>query len=211
MPDIQTEFTAGRNQPPDRSGWVNSVTIVLGAVIVLIALAFAYDLEILRTLEIPKEQALPIVLGSAFAIIFLCTPASRRGPRTNPPWYDIALAAAGLGICVYFAYTYNDLIEDFYFNRHKAFLIGIVIIPLIIEGLRRTAGWILVAVVCLFFVYAFLGHLAYCAMYNLTQGRYVAPFVILTLQGLTLELKEGNNGRVHHGTTIQAGVFTIHL
>ncbi len=52
---------------------------------------------------------------------------------------------------------------------------------------------------------------AYCAMYNLTQGRYVAPFVILTLQGLTLELKEGNNGRVHHGTTIQAGVFTIHL
>ncbi len=52
---------------------------------------------------------------------------------------------------------------------------------------------------------------SYCAMYNLTQGRYVAPFVILTLQGLTLELKEGNNGRVHHGTTIQAGVFTIHL
>ena len=56
-----------------------------------------------------------------------------------------------------------------------------------------------------------LNNLAYCAMYNLTQGRYVAPFVILTLQGLTLELKEGNNGRVHHGTTIQAGVFTIHL
>ncbi len=56
-----------------------------------------------------------------------------------------------------------------------------------------------------------LVNLAYCAMYNLTQGRYVAPFVILTLQGLTLELKEGNNGRVHHGTTIQAGVFTIHL
>ncbi len=59
-------------------------------------------------------------------------------------------------------------------------------------------------------IYA-LGRIAYCAMYNLTQGRYVAPFVILTLQGLTLELKEGNNGRVHHGTTIQAGVFTIHL
>ncbi len=55
------------------------------------------------------------------------------------------------------------------------------------------------------------GDMPYCAMYNLTQGRYVAPFVILTLQGLTLELKEGNNGRVHHGTTIQAGVFTIHL
>ena len=133
--------------------------MVLGAVIVLIALAFAYDLEILRTLEIPKEQALPIVLGSAFVIIFLCTSAGGKSPRTNPPWYDIALAAVGMGVCLYFAYAYNDLIEDFYFNRHKAFLVGIVIIPLIIEGLRRTAGWILVAVVCLFFVYAFLGHL----------------------------------------------------
>jgi len=138
---------------------VNSVSVVLGAVIVLIALAFAYDLEILRTLEIPKEQALPIVLGSAFVIIFLCTSAGGKSPRTNPPWYDIALAAAGMGVCLYFAYAYNDLIEDFYFNRHKAFLVGLVIIPLIIEGLRRTAGWILVAVVCLFFVYAFLGHL----------------------------------------------------
>ncbi len=66
MPDVQTEFTGGRNQPPGQGDWVNSVSVVLGAVIVLIALAFAYDLEILRTLEIPKEQALPIVLGSAF-------------------------------------------------------------------------------------------------------------------------------------------------
>jgi len=159
LPDVQTEFTGGRNQPPGQGDWVNSVSVVLGAVIVLIALAFAYDLEILRTLEIPKEQALPIVLGSAFVIIFLCTSAGGKSPRTNPPWYDIALAAAGMGVCLYFAYAYNDLIEDFYFNRHKAFLVGLVIIPLIIEGLRRTAGWILVAVVCLFFVYAFLGHL----------------------------------------------------
>ncbi len=51
----------------------------------------------------------------------------------------------------------------------------------------------------------------YCAMYNLTLRPFVAPFVILTLQGLILGLKEGNHGRIHHGTTIQAGVFTIHL
>ena len=51
----------------------------------------------------------------------------------------------------------------------------------------------------------------YCAVYNLTQRPFVAPFVILTLQGLMLGLKEDNNGRVHRGTTIQAGVFTIHL
>ena len=31
----------------------------------------------------------------------------------------------------------------------------------------------------------------YCAVYNLTQRPLVAPFVILTLQGLIIGLKEG--------------------
>ncbi len=51
----------------------------------------------------------------------------------------------------------------------------------------------------------------YCAVYNLTQRPFVAPFVILTLRGLIVESKEGNDEGVHHGATIQAGVFTIHL
>ena len=141
------------------SGWVYWVTIGCGALVTVIALAFAYDLELLRILEIPKEQALPLVLGSGFVIIFLRIPASGVGTRSDPPWYDIALAAAGMAMCLYFTYQYNDLIEEFYFHRDKAFAIGIVIIPLIIEGLRRTAGWSLVIVLSAFLIYALVGHL----------------------------------------------------
>ena len=44
---------------------------LLGVLIVAITIAFAADIEILRQLEIPKEQALPLVLGCAFLIIFI--------------------------------------------------------------------------------------------------------------------------------------------
>jgi len=147
------------------SRWIYWLTVVLGSAISVIALAFAYDLELIRILEIPEEQALPTILGAAFVIIFLGNPVARSGPLARAPWsnicyfVDIVLAAVGFGICLYFAYRYNDLIEDFYFNRATAFAVGIVIIPLIIEALRRTAGWSLVAVVSCFFVYAMVGHL----------------------------------------------------
>ena len=147
------------------SRWIYWLTVVLGSAISVIALAFAYDLELIRILEIPEEQALPMILGAAFVIIFLGNPVARSGPLARAPWsyicyfVDIVLAAVGFGICLYFTYRYNDLIEDFYFNRATAFAVGIVIIPLIIEALRRTAGWSLVAVVSCFFVYALVGHL----------------------------------------------------
>lgn len=160
MAEVQEQSrTPGPAQSAVNSGWVYWVTIGCGALITIIALAFAYDLELLRILEIPKEQALPLVLGSGFVIIFLRIPASGVGTRTDPPWYDIALAAVGMGMCLYFTYLYNDLIEEFYVHLDQAFAIGILIIPLIIEGLRRTAGWSLVIVLSAFLAYSLVGHL----------------------------------------------------
>ena len=75
----------GPAQAAANSGWVYWVTIGCGALITVIALAFAYDPELLRILEIPKEQALPLVLGSGFVTIFLRIPASGVGTRTDPP------------------------------------------------------------------------------------------------------------------------------
>ena len=97
--------TPGPAQSAVNSGWVYWVTIGCGALITIIALAFAYDLELLRILEIPKEQALPLVLGSGFVIIFLRIPASSIGTRTDPPWYDIALAANRPALAALFAYV----------------------------------------------------------------------------------------------------------
>lgn len=145
--------------PPEPTGWLTTFTIVLGVIVTVIALSFAADLSILRENGIAKEQALPLVLAAAFLIIFLRIPADGGKPRAKAPWYDVILALVGAAACLYFAYIYYDLINDFFYNRDKAFWIGIVIIPLIVECLRRTAGWSLVVVLLCFLVYGLTGHL----------------------------------------------------
>lgn len=131
----------------------------LGVSIVVITIAFAADFEFLRELEIPKEQALPLVLGCAFLIIFIKMPARKGQSKTRVPWYDYLIAILGFATCVYFTVIYTTLIEDYFYYRDIAFLIGVVVIPLTIEALRRTAGWSLVAVLLVFLVYAVVGHL----------------------------------------------------
>jgi TRAP transporter 4TM/12TM fusion protein len=139
--------------------WVDIVTISLGVLIVAITVSFAADLTLLRQLEIPKEQALPLVLGSTFLIVFLRLPARRGAERRQVPLYDIVLGSLGFLVCLYFSYIYIILIEDYFYYRDTAFIIGIIVIPLTVEALRRTAGWSLVAVLMVFLIYSVVGHL----------------------------------------------------
>ena len=139
---------------------VRLITIAIGCVITAIPLAWAIDFTLILGFEFFREQALAVVLGLAFAIIFLKHPASGGSSRTGPvPWYDMVLAVLGLGASLYLAYRYQELVNDFYFLRDESFAISVIIIPLIVEGLRRTAGWSLVGVLSVFLAYGFVGHL----------------------------------------------------
>ena len=151
-----------RNKPrpaPGAVNWVELVTISLGVLIIAITVSFAADFPILRQLEIPKEQALPIVLGASFLIIFLRLPARSGAEKDRIPWYDYVCGLAGFCTCLYFSYIYPTLVENYFQLRDTAFVIGIIVIPLIIEALRRTAGWSLVAVLLVFLAYSVVGHL----------------------------------------------------
>src|SRR5262245_53462200 len=51
---------------------------------------------------------------------------------------------------------------------------------------------------------------SYCAVYNLTERRFVAPFENLTLFGLMMGRRgRERNGGIGYGATIQAGLFAI--
>src|SRR5215831_4182578 len=53
-------------------------------------------------------------------------------------------------------------------------------------------------------------NLSYCAVYNLTERRFVAPFENLTLLGLMMGRRgRERNGGIGYGATIQAGLFAI--
>ena len=161
MAEIQTSEDAGQAtpSPPPEIPWVRILTIGLGAVITSIPLMWAIDFTLILGFEFFREQALAVILGLAFAIIFLRIPMLAGRPRPRVPWYDLICAAVGFAACIYLAIRYQELVYDFYFHRTEAFAISIFIIPLVFEALRRTSGLSLVAVLSVFFVYAFLGHL----------------------------------------------------
>ncbi len=103
------------------------------------------------------EQALAAILGFALAIIFIRTPARKGAKRDRVPWYDAIFAAASLIAAFYLTWLYPSLIDQFYFMRDQAFAVGLVLVPLTIEALRRTSGWGLTGIVLAFVVYGLWG------------------------------------------------------
>jgi len=133
------------------------VQAVLGALITLIVLALAFELPLMLDIRLLTPQALAAVLGLGLAIAFLQIPASGRGRRSVVPWYDIVCAIASLAVCAYLAVRFPDLASHFRKFRGESFVLGLFLIPLIIEGLRRSAGIGLVVIMLTFVLYGLFG------------------------------------------------------
>lgn len=113
------------------------------------------------------EQAMATCLGLTLAIIFIRYPFSGGRDRSSLPWYDVILAVVGLATCLYLAYIYGDIELNPFEMRPTMFVIGVILIPMVWESLRRTTGWSLTLVFSVFVAYVFVGHL----MPGMLEGR----------------------------------------
>lgn len=144
--------------PP--SGAVAVVGTALGVAIALIGLAWAADLYRAAGLLFRTEQLLSVVLGLSMALVFVVRPARRSdGPRRSLPWYDAILAGLSLAAGLYIAWAYPVMLKGFFKPKPEALFATWVVMVLLIEALRRSAGWALVIVVLIFVGYAMVGHL----------------------------------------------------
>ena len=75
----------------------------IGAVITVVAAAFAVDLHLKLGLYLFSEQGLAFILALSLAIIFLAVPARRGAARTRVPWFDVMLAVLGFGSATWLA------------------------------------------------------------------------------------------------------------
>lgn len=123
----------------------------LGLGITLFALILGGNLASRFGIAIFQEQLLFLVLGCAISAAFIMSPK-----QVYPRWVDFLLAAAGLGICVWTAWRYPMISTNFFRYEQEISWIGMGLIPLLLEALRRKAGFSLVAVVLVFLVYALL-------------------------------------------------------
>ncbi len=171
--------------------FVTVSTRVLGAAITLIALTWAIELWLALGFQWFDEQALVACFGLTLAIVFIRFPFAGGRERPSVPWYDVAFAVLGLGASAYLIWIYGDIELNPFAMRGQMFWISAVLLPLMWEALRRTAGWSLTAVLSFFIAYAFVGHFAPGMLkgYEQDAHRLIAEIGVTNVALLGLPLK----------------------
>ncbi|MDP6173048.1 MAG: TRAP transporter large permease subunit, partial [Rhodospirillales bacterium] len=147
-----------RDTSPGQIPIISWATTVSSIVLCLTAVTFSAELHLKLGLTFFTEQGLAVILAFSLAIIYLNIPLTEDAAKSSPPWYDVLFAALGFGAGIYLAVRFDLLTDEFFYRQKEAFVIGIILVPLTIEGLRRTAGWSLTSIVLFFFIYAFWGN-----------------------------------------------------
>ncbi|MEE8504988.1 MAG: hypothetical protein V3S40_02075, partial [Kiloniellales bacterium] len=157
MSDVTTgDASAGRD--PLASWTVRVLGRSLAGLLTLGALLEAGSVDELFDYAPYPEARLLVYLGVGIATLFILKPAGRNERRLRVPLYDGLIAFVGTGVCFYAAWHYERLFESMADSPPEAVAIGGVVIAVVGEGLRRTAGNILLAFMIFFLAFGLLGH-----------------------------------------------------
>jgi TRAP transporter 4TM/12TM fusion protein len=143
--------------PSEASRPVRAVAAALTGLLTVVCLLWVIDLPRYLGQAFYREQFLAPVLGLALAALFLTVPAG-KAPRRRVPWYDAVFAVVGLAAALWISVEYQRLLVQLAFRTAEVVVLGVVILLLVLEGLRRTTGYSLFIVVSFFLAYAMVGH-----------------------------------------------------
>jgi len=127
-----------------------SVLLTLGS------LAWAADLYTAVGLALYNEQFIAGMLAVALPIVFL-TYRPGRGRDGPVAWYDIFAAAIGFAVSVYVVIEYPRLANEMSYDPFDALIVGLILLVLVAEALRRSVGYTLMIMLLLFLAYAMWG------------------------------------------------------
>ena len=105
-----------------------------------------------------KEQFLAVAAGLTLTTVFLLNRAD-RSREGRPPWYDVVMAVIAPVVLFSIAIWYAYFLREQPFSPPEMLIMGSIIVVLVMEALRRTAGLFLFFVVLGFIGYALVGHL----------------------------------------------------
>ncbi|MBL4645945.1 MAG: TRAP transporter fused permease subunit [Rhizobiales bacterium] len=150
-------------------GPLSYISVALAISITCLALAVAGNVPYHFGLLLLPEQIMLVILGFALAQGFL--------QRSHASWklpIDTGLAAICFATFMWAAWRYPEISSNFFKFENEISAIGLIVIPMLLEVLRRKTGWSLVFVVLAFILYALLAD----KVPGTLQGRAV-PFVEL--------------------------------
>jgi len=153
MTDTNSEEAA-----PRRGAVIRSLGDVSAFALAFLCVFWALDPQTLFGFAVYREQFLAPVLGLTLSTCYLTRTAGFQLPQ-RLIWYDFVAGMVGLGTMLYVAWHWERLLVGVGAQSAEVLGIGIVVVALVMEGLRRATGLALFTVVIIFILYAFVGDL----------------------------------------------------
>jgi len=178
--------------------WARMTWRALSALMTFIALLWNIDLFQDLGFALVNEQYYAFVMALALAVVFLSVRLN-RSEDGRVPWYDILLALISIVTLFYVAANFLWLRDEGGLggNTDLGIAIGAVLMVLILDGLRRSAGYIMLIVAGIFVLYAPFGHLV--------PGPLVGAEVSLA----KLAINMGFNTNALFGIPLQVGTTIV--
>jgi TRAP transporter 4TM/12TM fusion protein len=157
-------------------GAVRTIVVAGASLLTVVAIIRALDVDRSLGLLLHTEQYLFGMLGAGFFLVFLHLGIDRKPRTAAVPWYDWLCAVAGATSCGWLAIRYPHIADIVSDEPAEALIAGTVILLLTAEGLRRTAGPILLGVLLFFVAFGVAGQFVPGQL----QGRPIAPGQLVT-------------------------------
>jgi len=142
----------------DMSPMVRNMMFTCGGTMSVLSILWGIQLNSYLGIPLFLEQFLAVMLGLVLCAIFLSVRFDRKNGG-SVPWYDACLAVLSLAVMFYICYDYRRFQIEFPFNTKEMITIGMLVVVLVMEGLRRAVGKVLFIIVGLFIIYGLVGHL----------------------------------------------------
>ena len=191
---------SGENETPDSDTiqpWARSLWQWLAAFMTFAALLWNIDFFEWFGFAFVQEQYYAFIMGLALAVVFLSVRLNRE-PEGPVPLYDFFLAALSLIVLTYISFNFLYL-REFGLGGSTVFAVtlGAIVMVLVIDGLRRSAGYMMLGVAAVFIIYAPLGHLV------------PGPLVGTKVELWELAINMGFNPNALFGVPLQVGTTIV--
>ena len=130
-------------------GWLAVLVTLLAFVMSVFHLYTAYAI-------VPTQTLRPVHVGFVLSLCFLVFPIAQRF-RHRIMWWDWIASALSVAIVVYLILGGDDFTDRNTSPEPWDIVFGIALIVLVMEAMRRSAGWIMPVITSAFILYAMVG------------------------------------------------------
>ncbi|MBO9451183.1 TRAP transporter fused permease subunit [Tropicibacter sp. R16_0] len=174
--ELTAEELAAIEEQFDEGAAVRQVTPATGQVLRVVALIFAFYEFFTAGFGLPADHwHMGIYLALLFILVYATIPVIgakslyalkvSRFRIGNIPLYDLVFMALGIVAALYVGFAWRGIpmlgIEEQTFRMGNPntydVVLGVIIILLVLDIARRTLGWVLPLIICVFISYALLG------------------------------------------------------